>query len=237
MSVRHGAIGERRYCFASKVCLVTLPALTRRSISVGEISILLDVPSSSDSVLEHSVAGLSENPYWGVLWDAAVPMARYLLGRHWHVDANSKALELGCGLGLTGICAWQAGIPVQMTDIVPEALQLAQHNARLNGIVDCSTSVLDWNQPSTSLYSLIFACDVLYERSQHAGLLKFLRSASHSETEIHIGDPGRQSSLLFRDDAVAAGFHVDVLQEDGAPMEAFVPQRFQVLVLRPALHQ
>lgn len=215
------------------MCAVTLPAFTRRSILVGEISILLDVPSSSDFVLEHSVAGLSENPYWGVLWDAAVPMARYLLGQLWHVNAQTNALELGCGLGLTGICACRAGIPVQMTDIVPEALELAAQNARLNGIVDCSTSVLDWNQPTASTYSLIFACDVLYERSQHSGLLKFLRSASQPDTEIHIGDPGRQSSLLFRADAAAAGFRVELLQEDGTQMDAFVPQQFHVLVLRP----
>lgn len=235
--VHHVLLGERCLRSAVEVCPVTLPALTRRSISVGEISILLDVPSSSDSVLEHSLSGQSQNPYWGVLWDAAVPMARYILARRWKVAADSSALELGCGVGLTGICAWQSGLSVQLTDIVPEAIELAQHNARLNGILSCSTSVLDWNEPSVATYSLILACDILYERSQHLGLMKFLRSACRHDTEIHIGDPGRQSSQLFLDDVAAAGFRVDVLQEDGSKAESFQPQRFHVFVLRPVAVQ
>lgn len=216
---------------AIEVCPVTLPALTRRSISIGEFSISLDVPSSSDSVLEHSLSGQSENPYWGVLWDAAVPMSRYILGRNW--PATSNAVELGCGVGLTGIAAWRAGVPVRMTDIVPEAVELAQHNARLNGLMDCFTSIRDWNQPTDARYSLILACDILYERNQHAGLVRFLKTVSQHDTEIHIGDPGRQSSQLFLDDVAAAGFCVEVFREDGTTVEAFQPQQFNVLVLRP----
>lgn len=210
---------------------MTLPALARRSILIGELSIAVDVPESSDSVLEHSLSGKSENPYWGVLWGAAVPMARYILGRRW--PTVDKSLELGCGVGLTGIAAWHAGVPVLMTDIVPEAIELVRHNAALNGLEACTAEVLDWNQPSQASYSLIFACDVLYERNQHVGLLKFLKSVSRRDTEIHIGDPGRQTSQAFLRDAAATGFQVEVLNEDGMFIEKFEAQQFRVFVLRP----
>ena len=214
----------------NEVCPVTLPELTRQSISLGQTSIVLDVPSSSDSVLEHSLSGQSQNPYWGVLWDAAIPMARYVIGKHWPV--TKSGLELGCGVGLIGIAAWHAGLSVRMTDIVPEAIELTRHNAGLNGLPNSEVGVLDWNQPPPETYSLILACDVLYERNQHAGLLKFLQAASQHDTEIHIGDPGRQSSRLFWDDAVAAGFDVEVYQEQGQKIEELALQQFCVFVLR-----
>lgn len=194
---------------------------------------LLDVPASSDSVLEHSLSGRSENPYWGVLWDAAVPMARYILGKSW--TTTDSGLELGCGVGLTGIAAWHAGVPVLLTDIVPEAVELAKHNADLNGVESCRASVLDWNQSTEDKYSVILACDVLYERTQHTGLLRFLKLISRTDTEIYIGDPGRQSSLLFMNDAATAGFDVEVHQEDGTLIQDFQPQHFNVLVLRPKI--
>lgn len=206
-----------------------LPELTRRSIAVDDISILLDAPSHADFVLEHSLSGQSENPYWGVLWDAAIPMAQYIAGRDW--GDHKQCLELGCGLGLTGIAAWKSGLPVLMTDIVPEAVQLATRNARLNGLANCRPTVLDWNQPSKSQYSTIIACDVLYERSQHAGLLKFLKAASTTDTEIHIGDPGRQSSQEFTADARANGFSVEVLNAGGHESVSEASQ-FQIFVLR-----
>lgn len=206
-----------------------LPQLTRQSIVVGDVSILLDAPSHADSVLEHSLSGLSQNPYWGVLWDAAVPMAEYIASRDW--GEQEKCLELGCGLGLTGIAAWNSGLPVLMTDVVPEAVELASRNARLNGLSDCKSAVLDWNQPPSAQYSTIIACDVLYERSQHSDLLKFLKAASTTHTEIHIGDPGRHSSLKFVADARADGFCVDVFSECLGNAVSQLPQ-FRVFVLR-----
>lgn len=182
--------------------------LVRKLISFDDVTIQLDVPASSEAVLDHSLSGQSENPYWGVIWDSAVPMARFLLAQNWSADA--RAIELGSGLGLTGIAAMYSGLHVQMTDIVPAAVELASHNAALNGFPSYQAEVLDWNDFPVQPYSVILACDVLYERSQHSGLLRFLKSASTPDTEIFIGDPDRQSSRLFFEEAGRAGFEVQV---------------------------
>src|SRR5262245_4113936 len=73
-----------------------------------------------------------ESPYWAHLWTGALTLARYVEERVNCRDLD--VLDLGCGLGLTGIVAALKGGKVTFADKEPAALAFATVNAQLN---DC----------------------------------------------------------------------------------------------------
>jgi len=114
-----------------------------------------------------------EPPYWAHLWTGALTLARYLEER---VECrNLHVLDLGCGLGLTGIIAALKGGQVTFTDKEPEALAFAIMNAQLNACplfearqLDFTREVLDQQFP------LILGAEILYDRPTFSQLAAFL---------------------------------------------------------------
>ena len=45
---------------------------------------------------------------------------------------GAKVLDLGCGNGIVGICALEAGARVTMCDVLPEAVEAARYNLNAN---------------------------------------------------------------------------------------------------------
>ena len=106
-------------------------------------------------------------PYWAYLWpgallllgEAARPPRR--IGR-----AGTRALEIGCGLGLSGLVAVSLGLNVCFTDHDRTAFDYIEASARANGFdpSSYSTALLDWRDPPAERYPLILGADVTYER-------------------------------------------------------------------------
>lgn len=67
-----------------------------------------------------------------------------LLGAACPVKAGQSLLDLGCGVGSAGLCvlARVGGTQLHGIDIVPEVVELASHNAGLNGMVERCTFAL-----------------------------------------------------------------------------------------------
>ena len=79
-----------------------------------------------------------EPPYWAHLWTGALTLARYIDAQ---VDCRDLAvLDLGCGLGLTGIMAALKGGRVTFVDKEPAAVSFALVNAQLNACSRCEAS-------------------------------------------------------------------------------------------------
>src|SRR4051812_39345718 len=85
-------------------------------------------------------AGAPLAPYWAVLWRSGVALARELDGA---ALRGRRVVELGCGLAVPSIAAARSGATVLATDGSPEALELAERNARENG-VSIETTRVDW---------------------------------------------------------------------------------------------
>src|SRR5258708_22387748 len=69
-----------------------------------------------------------EPPYWAHLWTGALTLARYLEER---IECHDlQVLDLGCGLGLTGIVAGLKGGRVTFADKESDALGFAAANAQ-----------------------------------------------------------------------------------------------------------
>lgn len=192
-------------------------SLKRHVLEIAGHSILLDLPSDPDSLLNAAAAEQdSLDPYWGILWDAARRTAECVLRSQW--PPQLTALEIGCGAGLVGVAGLLAGLSMVFSDHVSDAVQLAVHNASINGFGDASGRILDWQAEHADRFDLILASDVLYDRNLHQPLLNFVQQTLTSSGRCCIGDPGRQGLPGFLKLAEQSGWRVELKDADLQPV-------------------
>ena len=115
-----------------------LAALDRRFMLVEQPvelpmgRVLLEKPRNADDLIsEADFAKDDRLPYWADLWPAAIVLAQFLEQRALNERASgtarqgTRALELGCGLGLVTTAATRAGYDVLATDYYEDATLLA----------------------------------------------------------------------------------------------------------------
>ena len=137
-------------------------------------------------------------PYWAVLWRSGVALARAVE----RMDLRGRrVIELGCGLGLPSLAAARAGAEVLATDEDPEALELIELNAALNG-VEVRTGELDFRdherRSGSPGFGLVLAADVLYEEASVKPLIELLPALA---ADAMIASPGRKPFERFLTEA------------------------------------
>ena len=165
--------------------LVELPA--------GTLSILR--PRSAEALLDEGAFDHEEFlPYWAELWASGEALARTVAERD---VSGLRVVELGCGLALPSLAAALGGAHVLATDWSPDAIALAQENARRNAL-ELETAVVRWSEPEALLsrapWDLVLAADVLYERRNVDELLALLPQLG---AEALLADPGRPHAKGF----------------------------------------
>lgn len=184
----------------------------------GEIQLKLRRPQNTEHLLDHpdihyAFAQDEYLPYWPELWPAARMLSEYLVRKDAifpaHSDQNqapgeadqanppraldvSKALELGCGLGLPGLIALKLGYQVTFTDYDGMALEYALSNAELNHLTGASALFLDWRKPPEGLrIDLILGSDLLYEPVKVQPLARIIDHLLAPDGLALISDPDR----------------------------------------------
>jgi predicted nicotinamide N-methyase len=164
-----------------------------------------------DAIDPAAFAGDERLPYWADLWSSAIALAVFLRDRP---DlAGARVLELGCGTGLAGIAAAQAGGRVVVTDYEEDALRFARANAEINlGAAArhrLRAELLDWRTPGAAgTYDLILGADIVYDRANFPFLLDVFRASMAPGGAVLIADPERIIGRDFLRDAEASGFAV-----------------------------
>ncbi len=145
-------------------------------------------------------------PYWADIWPSGLVLAR-LLGQTGSLD-GVRMLELGCGLGFPSIVAASLGARVTATDQIPEALDLLQTNARMNG-VEIETRHYNWLEPEDiGRFDVVVAADVLYEPWQVDAVPQALSRTLAADGHAVVVDPDRKPAKRFPDAATYRGFKV-----------------------------
>lgn len=186
---------------------------TEREFALGGRSLLLTLPGDPDAFLDDP-AVLAANrhddymPYWSYLWPASLETAVAICAQPWPLDL--PVLEIGAGVALAGLAALASGYRVTISDYDPQALMLAEHNARRNGWTDrLETLLLDWRSPLERRFPVIVGCEVIYERKNHPLVLQVLQAMLAPGGEAWITDPGRHQVQAFLDDVARSPFAVE----------------------------
>ena len=209
-------------------------ALEARVVEICGHSIPLDFPRDTNELIDAALEN-DQDPYWGTLWNAAIPTAECVLQSNWR--RGQSVLELGCGLGLVGIAALLAGCDVTFSDVIPDAVELSLHNARQNGFRNVRGCVLDWHDPTNEAWDMLLASDVLYDEAGHIPLLDFARSVltrTNSPGQLFIGDPGRSQADAFLNHAASAEWKCEILDQNLQSMPGLQIGEFQLLKLTSA---
>ena len=148
-------------------------------------------------------------PYWAEVWPSSLALGRWILEVAGDDESDSdptfgpppnsgEVLELGCGLGLLGICLARAGWQVKATDFVEDALIFASHNAANNGSSGrFRVAYLDWRRPVGSPVRCIVGADLVYEKSNHRPLDNLLRQLLLPGGRFLLADPRRPAARYF----------------------------------------
>ena len=215
---------------------MTLP-LTKRMLNIAGQNLTFELPSSQDQLLqiaiESEISGASDSdPYWGSLWETSPKMAAMILQHQW--PRRLKMLELGCGIGVTGIAALFAGHEVTFSDHATAAVRLAVYNAGLNGFPEATGEVFDWQQPPTSFqYDFVFGSDVLYDIAHHQSLLNTIQQMLQDDGIAWIGEAGRANADQFVKLANSLDWNVQTIDERGKRTHAVQHTQFRLYILKP----
>jgi len=122
-----------------------------------------------------AVQRVMDNPlYWIFCWASGQVLARFLLDEPARVKGK-RVLDFGCGSGVAGIAAAQAGAAeVIACDIDPLALAAARVNARLSGV---QLALSDDFAGIEGHVDLIVVADVLYDRANFSWLQRLAERA------------------------------------------------------------
>ncbi|HVS71257.1 MAG TPA: methyltransferase [Phycisphaerae bacterium] len=160
-------------------------------------------------------------PYWPIVWPSGLMLASRILSESSSPPAappqDARCIELGCGLGSTGIAAGLRGWHVTFTDYDPEAVLFAAHNAQRNAIPPDRVRALhmDWRSPVPETFPWVIASDVLYERRLHPLLLSAISKLLAPTGQAWVSDPNRTAAEDFPLHAVEHGFKVKTTHLEG----------------------
>lgn len=170
-----------------RVEIVKLPGHTFRITRPGDANLLLEDPYVTEAFNRDEFM-----PYWADLWPASRMLAAAVLTTPW--PAGTRALEVGCGLGLAGVAGLCAGLDVTLTDYDITALEYARTNIAANAPPNAQGRCLplDWRfPPKLEPFPLILAADVVYEERHIAPLVNLITTLLAPDGVCMLSDPNR----------------------------------------------
>jgi predicted nicotinamide N-methyase len=144
-------------------------------------------------------------PYWAHLWIGATALARFL-ARSVELEGK-KVLDLGCGLGLTGLVAAAKGAEVWLADREPAALEFVRASARLSGLEQVRTLALDFTTGSLpERFDAIFGAEIIYDPGAYSPLADFLEQHLAADGALYLTDAFRSDAESFFAELRRRGF-------------------------------
>lgn len=178
-------------------------------ITIGERLWHVSCVTDQDALLD-GIVEVEHVPYGFLLWESAVALAQLLVQRGDQLRGK-RVLELGAGVGLSGLVAQALGANVWQTDHRADLLVLAEQNARQNGVPIPHQFLADWRTwDHTPQYDFILGADILYERAMHRYLAPIFRQNLAPGGQLLLADPSRPQALELIAQLETAGWRIDI---------------------------
>jgi 2-polyprenyl-3-methyl-5-hydroxy-6-metoxy-1,4-benzoquinol methylase len=187
-----------------------LGPLTHEQVTFGNRTFVIERPLASDHLMDDPRIQAEFNvdeflPYWTEIWPGARMLGKVLFRENW--PPGERVLEVGCGLGLAGICGLACGLRVTFSDYDRTALEFAEANARLNRFSDFEVLPLDWRWlPSGLRFRWIIGADVTYELRNINPLVNVMQEMLEPDGTCLLADPDRLPAYNLCDALVGEGF-------------------------------
>lgn len=178
-----------------------------------------DLETLWESIGEDDFGEDERLPYWAELWPASVLLGEWLLEQR-QVISGRTCLDMGCGLGLTGIVAAHCGARVCAFDYEWPAVWFARRNAALNGVPQPLWLQMDWRKPALKpgAFDFVWAGDVFYEKRFFGPLEDLLSSCLSPEGRCWIAAPVRTVSNPAWDWLQGKGWSVERVRTRKVPL-------------------
>ena len=156
--------------YRTEIVPITLSGQTLRCLRIVDLDeIILEQ-------LESTNPNSAELPFWGKIWEASILLAAYLKAQP--VMPGRQILEIGTGLGVSGLFAAACGHDVTLSDHKEEILRFIRANVLLNNLDNVSIINIDWTKPAGEhRYDWIVGSEVVYHRATYDALVQFLHQA------------------------------------------------------------
>jgi predicted nicotinamide N-methyase len=186
------------------------------SVRVAGKTLRLVKPVEPDRLLDDpEVVAWNEDedymPYWAYLWPGAFLLGDALAAER--SEPGGRTLEIGCGLGLSGLVAVSLGHRVHFTDHDLTPLRFVEASARANGFdpASWSTGLLDWRSLPEERYDLILGADVTYETRLIPLVAGVIAGLLEKGGIALITDPNRSVAAPFKDAVKHLGLSVEAV--------------------------
>ena len=159
-----------------------------------------------------------EPPYWALVWIGAKALAARMLDRP--PSAERSVLDLGCGLGLSGVAAALGGASVTFGDYVDEPLEFVRATLAHHEIERCEVSRIDFTRDRLDRrFDLILAADIVYDPAHYEPLVEFLCTHAAPGTTVLLTETLRADARRVTEGLVERGFSETIdavwIPEDG----------------------
>lgn len=176
--------------------------------------VTISMPVDFDQLLDRAKGDPEQNlPYWAEIWPSGIALGAYIF-QHPESVRGIRAVELGCGLGVTAIAAMRRGAMLTVTDYATEALALCAANCVANHVAIPTQLQMNWRNPGDDFLALIeagvhllLAADVLYEERDVMPLVELVEASLPTDGELWLAEPGRRPAASFMKEITARGWH------------------------------
>lgn len=183
-------------------------------IQIRKDSYKLAMASNLDELYDNLLTGDSNHedvkderiPYWAEVWPSAIALSEFVAENE-NLVKNKNVIEIGCGLGLSGLVSARYAKHVTFTDYMQAPLDFVKYNCYLNNTSNFSTQLLDWRKPDKSFAAdVLIAADVAYERRMFVHLIRAFRNLIKRNGLILISEPDRHYARTFFNTLEEKGF-------------------------------
>ncbi|MDY6953898.1 MAG: methyltransferase domain-containing protein [Thermodesulfobacteriota bacterium] len=144
---------------------------------------------------EQGEAYVKKFPFWVRIWEASVVLADHLV--RLLSEKEMEILEIGAGMGITGLFLGAFGHKVTLTDYEDDALALLRMNVAHNGLKNVSVERLDWNDPElTGKYDVVCGSELLYDETSLGPIMGLFRECLRPEGAVFLAHDVRRRCLM-----------------------------------------
>ena len=134
-------------------------------------------------------------PFWVKIWEASVVLADHLI--RIGLGKEKDILEIGAGMGVTGLFLGAFGYKITVTEYEEDALELLRMNVEHNGLDTVTVKKLDWNHPDlTETYDVICASELIYNVTFMEPIIKLFRKYLRPEGTVFLAHDARRRCML-----------------------------------------